>query len=241
MQTDFVSQLREALGFIEKPKKKHDVGNGNRNSARREEMRRLRFQEQLTIQEIADKYGISRERVRQIIGNTGAGYKQKRRKAFVKSHPEMTNDVIASAIGCSEGTISQYRNGQRHALKGGNIKRGADVENAVSSILSLNGVANELMPHHHPFDILVGNGKRLEVKSSFKMMKPKSAKCAYYSFNTGRKSRIGNCDFFALVIVPTMDIFIVPSSEVTYQIHIIYPAKTKTKWEQYHNRFDLLK
>jgi DNA-directed RNA polymerase sigma subunit (sigma70/sigma32) len=36
-----------------------------------EEMKRLRFEEKWTLQQIADKYGICRERVRQLIGNTG--------------------------------------------------------------------------------------------------------------------------------------------------------------------------
>jgi DNA-binding transcriptional regulator LsrR (DeoR family) len=36
------------------------------------EMKRLRFVEEWTLQQIADKYGISRERVRQLIGNSGS-------------------------------------------------------------------------------------------------------------------------------------------------------------------------
>jgi transcriptional regulator with XRE-family HTH domain len=35
-----------------------------------EEARRLRFEERLTIQEIGDRFGVSRERIRQVIGNT---------------------------------------------------------------------------------------------------------------------------------------------------------------------------
>lgn len=35
------------------------------------EMKRLRFEEHWSLQRIATKYGISRERVRQILGNTG--------------------------------------------------------------------------------------------------------------------------------------------------------------------------
>jgi len=43
-----------------------------------EEMKILRFQENWTLKEIGKKYGITRERVRQLIGNSGAGYKQYR-------------------------------------------------------------------------------------------------------------------------------------------------------------------
>jgi len=39
--------------------------------ARAEEMKRLHFEEHLTLAEIGRRYEISRERVRQIIGNSG--------------------------------------------------------------------------------------------------------------------------------------------------------------------------
>jgi len=35
------------------------------------EMKRLRFEEKYTLQQIANLYDLSRERVRQLIGNTG--------------------------------------------------------------------------------------------------------------------------------------------------------------------------
>jgi len=41
------------------------------NEIRKAEMIRLRTEERLTLQQIANRYGITRERVRQIIGNTG--------------------------------------------------------------------------------------------------------------------------------------------------------------------------
>lgn len=38
---------------------------------RLKEMKRLRFEERWTLQQIGIKFGITRERVRQLIGNTG--------------------------------------------------------------------------------------------------------------------------------------------------------------------------
>jgi hypothetical protein len=73
-------------------------------------------------------------------------------------------------------------------------------------------------------------------------MQPKSlSKYPYYIFNTGRKERFGACDFFILVIVPTMAIFVIPSVDVRYQLHIPAAPKKECRWEQYKNRFDLLK
>ncbi len=54
-----------------------------KDTLRNKEMKRLRFEEHLTLQEIADKFGITRERVRQIIGNSGikyGGFRGKRRR-----------------------------------------------------------------------------------------------------------------------------------------------------------------
>lgn len=50
-----------------------------KNDRRKAEMIRLRDIEHKTLQEIADIYCITRERVRQIIGNTGhRGYRKKK-------------------------------------------------------------------------------------------------------------------------------------------------------------------
>lgn len=55
-----------------------------KNETRAAEMKRLRYKEFWTLQMIADRYGISRERVRQIIGNTGYGYTARLRVRLTK-------------------------------------------------------------------------------------------------------------------------------------------------------------
>lgn len=47
-----------------------------------DEMRRLRFEEEYTIEEIGMLYGITRERIRQLIGNTGWFRREKRKTPY---------------------------------------------------------------------------------------------------------------------------------------------------------------
>jgi len=52
---------------------------------RTREMIRMRFGELMTLQEIGDEFGITRERVRQILGNTGRIVNTKRDKELKTS------------------------------------------------------------------------------------------------------------------------------------------------------------
>jgi transcriptional regulator with XRE-family HTH domain len=258
---DFVSQLRKAFGFFEvKKEKKIKQGNKklkdlgvtvrpkNYDAVRVEEMYRLRYISKWTLQEIADKYNISRERVRQLIGNSGAGYKPERIKSEVQSHPELTNEELAARTGYSESTIGTLRNGERHAIKENTLMGlGTKAEETVSTKLAREGIGNKLMPHHHSFDILLSNGKRVDVKSRINKSIPPSAKhrqiTAQWKFDC-RKSKKGDyADFFILYLWETGDFFIVPNEAVgTCLIAFAWPATHRaSKWHQYHNRFDLLK
>jgi hypothetical protein len=100
------------------------------------------------------------------------------------------------------------------------------------------------MPHHHEFDILLENGKRVDVKAASRTMKPPSSKCyPFYSFGTKKPERGNYCDFFICVVVPTVDLFIIPFDDAGRDsIRLIHPPhKRVSKYFQYHNRFDLLK
>ena len=64
--------------------------------ARTKEMIRLRFGELKTLQEIGDVFGISRERVRQIIGNTGNIvdiHRSRKVKSSAKTDDEESNGL----------------------------------------------------------------------------------------------------------------------------------------------------
>ena len=83
---------------------------------RDKEIERLRFEEGLTLQEIGDRFDISRERVRQVVGNTG-WIANKKRIAYVRSQIGKTNQELVKETGLSINTISRYR-GDLHHMAG---------------------------------------------------------------------------------------------------------------------------
>lgn len=201
-----------------------------------QEMRRMRFEDNSTLQEIADKYGISRERVRQLIGNSGRVAWDKMHRVHAENK-HLGNSVLAKLMGLATRSVYHYRNGERHDIEGGMFQIGSENEILVSNKLSSLGIGNKLMPHHHPFDILLNNGIRVDVKSSSKTLS------GLYKFQIKKVTRGEYADFFILVPTNTKDMFVVPGNKAPdYGIFISWPPKnSRSKYAQYLNRFDLLK
>lgn len=235
-------------------------GKGSRlspeNQARREEMRRLRFEEKWPIRKIGEHYGISRERVRQIIGNSGAkcgGFNYRpalgddQDLEWVQKTLGKTNAELATELGLSEITIGRYRHMYRHAVEPGcALGVGAKLEEWVSDRLWRKGIANKLMPVNHPFDILAGGNIRIDVKSTSSIRVPSNDRMVnpQYSFRV-RKNRRDKADFYVLVIAETEDVFIVPASVVpASQECIVFAWPTErpeiAKWQNYHDAWDLI-
>lgn len=209
--------------------------------------------EKKTLQEIADKFGITRERVRQIIGNTGGEAIKKRmddKLDFVKSNPQKTNSELIEDLRVKFGAglgklFFNIRSKTRHAIDGGALQLGVEAEIIVSEKLNSLGIKHQLMPHHHVFDIQLENGKTVDVKSRINQSIAPSAagrlKTPQWRF-VARKEKKGNyTDFFILYIWATKDFFVVPNEDVhNDQIVFCWPPKKPSKWHKYHNRFDLL-
>jgi DNA-binding CsgD family transcriptional regulator len=85
---------------------------GNHNQ-RKLEMRRLRYGDGWTLQRIADRYGISRERVRQILGNTGSIASRRtdrlRDDEFLIQTAHLSNKELADLLGLTERTVALHR------------------------------------------------------------------------------------------------------------------------------------
>jgi transcriptional regulator with XRE-family HTH domain len=220
---------------------------------RRAEMTYLRHERRWSLQRIGDRYGISRERVRQIIGNTGKGIIETSSDIltpeFLASVDDLTNDQVAEAIGYSNATISKYRSGRRHAIKPGNqtVNVGLEMEEVAAKMLQENGIAYQFMGYGHPFDILLDNSKRVDVKSSGSNGKtnPK-IKSPQYKFRVQLGDKRNDADFYLCITTDTLDAFVIPSSQVpttTEQIQMCWPTTrpAMSKYSQYHNRWDLLK
>lgn len=152
---------------------------------RRTEMLSLRQSKKWTLQKIADKYGISRERVRQIIGNSGpkydgilvskynSKYSFLRDKNWQRRNADKTNKEISIELGVPQATISRFRGKIRHSVEPDSLVGvGAYWEEWVSDHLRKMGIQNELMPFKHPFDILAAGYIRIDVKSSTECYPP---------------------------------------------------------------------
>lgn len=212
-----------------------------------EEMKRLRHIENWTLDAIGREFGnITRERVRQLIGNTGRGFQTRRRKMIWQENKHKTNEELGEAMGISSQTsIFKYRQGERHDAKdGSNHKVNYDHVKFFSDVLTQKGISHEIMKARHPFDILLSDGTRIEVLSNRGFQLPGGyATCR--SFNTRQDVKGRHCDYFACIISDTLEIFIIPAhlTRINSPIRFCHPTThhRKSKWLQYQDRFDLLR
>jgi hypothetical protein len=216
--------------------------------ARIKRLKKLRNDKGMLIQEIADMEGVSRERIRQIIGNTGRDFIGK----FVENNVAVSSSMTTRQSedlfgGRGKGILRKKISEIWHRVHGESpTARGVIAEEKISKKLAADGIENKLMPYGHPFDILLGNGKRVEVKTAFSVSKTSPAMVsAQYRFHVRKKEKGTHCDFYVLYIEPTNEFFIVPNSEINSVDHIyITSPKPKRSWGKYHqfkDRFDLLK
>ena len=221
---------------------------------RRQDMINLRYVLGWTLQKIAERYGLSRERVRQIIGNSGhIAIKTTDRlkdEEFLQQTANLTNEELAKMLGLSMNTVSQYRGDIRHAIKEGDhpAYRGAIIEDRVSEILNKKGIQNELMPFRNGFDILALDIVRIDVKSAYKNWDPPSSNFVspLWRFKIqGNAIKRRGTDFYACFIVPTEEIFIIPSDvipDTREYIAFCWPTTrpTMSKYQKYLDAYHLI-
>ncbi len=211
------------------------------------DMMMMRYVGLMSLQQIGEKYGITKERVRQLIGNTGRGFIPYRRRKLIRKYDALTNSELAVLLGVSENRVTIYRAKFRHAVEPGTVRTGVEAEEKVSKTLASLGFENKLMPHSHGFDILLANGTTIDVKSrSVRSLPPsaknKGTKIGTWVINIRAKKKGQYVDFF-VVLLEMKHIFVIPSNEVTTDtIAISWPPTNKaSKWHRFYERFDLLK
>lgn len=220
--------------------------------ARDEEMRRMRFDGLKTLEEIGNEFGLTRERVRQILGNDGFSIVRKRRKEtekYIESQTNKTNDELAAELETTYAMVSLSRGGTRHAVKPEtSTERGYKGEEIVSAKMTELGIEHEMMPNNHPFDILVFGNLRIDVKTCHNRPTYPSligkAKSPRLTFKAPRNKR-NDLDFYILLAMETGDMFIVPvdcAPEKNDQFIFSWPTlrPTMSKWSQYLEAWDLL-
>lgn len=208
-----------------------------------------------TLGEIGIFWGISRERVRQIIGNTGREFRREWTKSIAEGKISFMKhrDQLSGVVGVKKVWKEMWGN-FRHSAIGGAVKSGQEFEERAYGILLANGVENSLMPNSFPFDIKTSSGLRIDVKvTNNDVSRHASQNYLGPVYHTGRTKSGKDCDFL-FVFVPDENektgytYFVIPGFELHHlrgdaHIRIPWPAKTNrvSKWHKYHKRLDLLK
>ncbi len=222
---------------------------------RNQEMYKMRYVDGMTLNEIGKVKGISRERVRQIIGNTGREFRSNWTKELIQSrkvHLAHWTD-LKNAPGVKREWQRVWGQ-ERHEVRGGSPEVGFYFEELASVILAENGVSNMLMPNRGSYDIEAENGARIEVTVSNTDVSKMSSqnKCVYPTFSIPH--RYNDCDFLFAFIPDKQEegeytYYIIPIYELIHlqgndpRIRIPHPpmSQKKSKWHQYHKRIDLIK
>jgi len=220
----------------------------NQFSIRNNEMKRLRIKNGWTLQEIGNKYGITRERVRQIVGPTTATSHRKRlenRKKVILSQPDKTNKDLANELGLSEDIIMRLRSNVRHAIKMTYYptRIGFIWEEWSHNYLLKNNIQNELQNFNAPYDIVALNNVFIDVKVATKSS-PTSPGIKSPQYRFSPNTNHNKADIYLLIIAPTKDIFIVPANKIENMDLVAFCWPTLrpdiSKMAQYHNRLDLI-
>lgn len=224
---------------------------------RNQEMMRLRYQEHWTLQDIGDKYGVSKERVRQLTGTNDGHWNRsqkllewdKKKAEYIRQHPELTTEQLVNELHMSDGSIRKIRPNYKLLHGEYSIAKGNRAEVRISEYLRRAGLENELMPNHAAYDIQLQNGLRMDVKVAYKSMCPPSQYAPFYNFHIDLARRGPYADVFALYIPATGDIYFIPLEALPARCDMFHvPAmpeesrlrQHRTKYEQYRNNTDYL-
>lgn len=220
------------------------------NIKRRDDILRMRFELKMRLSEIAAIYGISRERVRQIIGmNTGymslGKYgKTLENEQWLEQTKSLTNKQVGEIVGINTDRVSEYRSGIRHAVEE-RFAVGAEYQEKISEKLQQFGIENTLSPMMKVPHIVTRGGLGIVVRVALPIWKtsPKM-RSPQYRFLT--KIRHG-VDFFVFVARDVEAYFIVPASRVKEDMDYVifaYPTMIENRladpWQGYQNRWDLI-
>jgi DNA-binding CsgD family transcriptional regulator len=216
---------------------------------RDKEINRLRHEEGLRLRDIGDQYGISRERVRQICGNTGHLFSKRRKKSIRNASPNATNQELAERFDLSTRSISKYREGWHVVTGDSSPATGNAGEALVADLLATMGHEVELQGYGAPFDILLDGRVRIDVKAASAGGIPPSQVGELvnlrYNFSVRKFDNREPVDFYILITTDTDDVFVVPYKAVpdgAHNIQFCWPTARPSigRYQKFLNRFDLL-
>jgi len=218
-------------------------------------MYKMRQDEKKTLREIAEIFGVSKQRIQQILGNTEHIREeriQQRDGDIRKCSLDMSDVEVSEFMDVSLDIVKRARKGLRRKIDGmggSNLEIGEQAQSMMSVRLAEMGFDNELMPRHHAFSIRLFNGNRLNVKKATLVHPPSSP---YPFFSVGAPNK----DSDYLIVVGYFDgeeyVYVVPTEIAirhSYMSRIRlcpFAGSSMSKrghsriFDEYINRFDLL-
>lgn len=224
---------------------------------RKREMRRLRHVEGWSNTRIGLKYGISRERVRQIIGNTGRDFRRNWTQRILESGRYALelyhHDKIEELPGIKKVWIENWGN-YRHDAKGGHVREGQEFEERAYLLLRDHGILGTLMPNRCLYSIETENGIKIDVHGGTTDYSQYSSQNSPYTAYRIPNVRPKAGFDFLMAFIPDGDdwtYFVIPAFEIAHlsgkdrqraAIRIPYPqmGRKMSKWHKYHQRIDLI-
>lgn len=206
----------------------------------------LRYDHGWTLNEIGILFGVTRERVRQIIGNSG-WMAAKYRKREVRAAPyEVTNQQLADELGLTYATVSYLRAGIPKKAPSGSLRRiGQKCEERVEEKLESLGYTVEKMAPNAPFDLLVDGEIKIDVKYASTKPNPPSKSALNNTQYQFKVEGHGEKDLDFFVFVAEDDMFVVPHSAVPRQMKyvcFVWPTDRPEigKYQKYKDKWELL-
>lgn len=144
---------------------------------------------------------------------------------------------------CLTSAISHRRGWRRYAeelgleIKKSETEFGKTNESFINDLLKHKGYSTQRMPQNHPYDILVNNNIKVDVKAS-RLYRGKNG--SFYSFNLEKE--YPTCDVFVLVAIDDYDnkkMYVLPSAIVSGQNQISVGSKN-SKYNIYIDRWDYI-
>jgi hypothetical protein len=207
----------------------------------------------LTLQEIGDKFDLSRERVRQIIGNTGRHIVTDYKRDIIRENPDVPTRILAEQTGISPVVIARYSRGIRRPLaeSATNVWIGEQGEVWINDHLNSLGLDSRLTNNRHNHYDLVVNDYKIDVKTTTKPWSPPSLEGKSISPSWRFSVKCGNgrlpVDFYICVIdhEQNKDVFVIPYGAIpipSQHITFCWPSMRPEigKYQKYYERYDLL-
>lgn len=222
---------------------------------RKQDMWKLRFIDGLTLQAIGTKYGISRERVRQIIPDTGRFFRRKWTEEYIRLHGNVeTYHDLKNVRGVRNVYTRNWGQTRHRAISGRNQLFAQYFEEKTNKILTDNGIENKLMPYLCGYDIETSSGIRIDVKASrMDVSKMATQRHNYPCWQLPEMKSGRDCDFFFCFLPDESEedgftYFVIPSFEfydlqIGSRIRVPWPRMSQkpSKWHKYHKAIDLIK